>query len=348
MDKLMQMPFFKPLSRFAAIPRIPPQVLVAAIALMLALFPVLAHIIDTPFYVTLLTRIMIFGIVAVSLGFILGFAGLVCFGQAAFAGVGAYVVLIMSDHALNGVPLMTWPFTIQSTTSAFITWPAAMLVSALVALVIGLIALRTRGVYFIMLTLAFAQMIYFFFINLDAYGGEDGMRLAERSSTSGLLNLNDHVVFYYVTFVILALVYIFLRRAVNSRFGMVLRGSRQNERRMAALGYSSFRYKLTAFVIAGAIAGLAGALMINHGKFISPAFMHWVRSSDIIAMVVIGGTGNLMGPVLGAAAILGLEDVLSGYTEHWHLVYGPLLLLGVLFARRGLYGLLTGRGADND
>jgi branched-chain amino acid transport system permease protein len=339
---------YKHSKTLAAIPRIPPWVLLLAIMLALGLFPVLAYILDAPFYVTLVTRIMIFGIIAVSLGFILGFAGLVCFGQAAFAGVGAYVVLILSDHALNDSPLLTWPITISSTTSAFVTWPAAMLVSALVALVIGLIALRTRGVYFIMLTLAFAQMIYFFFINLDSYGGEDGMRLTQRSSTAGLLNLDNHVVFYYVTFVILALSYFFLRRLVDSRFGMVLRGNRQNERRMAALGYSCFKYKLTAFVISGAIAGLAGALMINHGKFISPAFMHWVRSSDIIAMVVIGGSGSLMGPILGAGAVLGLEDVLSGYTQHWQIVYGPLLLLFVLFARRGLYGILTGRGGDND
>lgn len=344
----MQLPLPKPSGRLAAIPRIPPGILLAVITLFLALFPVVAYYIDAPFYVTLLTRIMIFAIIAISLGFILGFAGLVCFGQAAFAGIGAYVVLIMSDHALNDVPLLTWPFTIPSSASAFITWPAAMLASALAALVIGLISLRTRGVYFIMLTLAFAQMIYFFFVNLDAYGGEDGMRLHDRSSTAGLLNLDNHVVFYYVTFVILALVYIFLRRLVDSRFGLVLRGNRQNERRMAALGFSCFKYRLMAFVISGAIAGLAGALMVNHGKFISPAFMHWVRSSDIIAMVVLGGTGNLMGPVLGAAAILGLEDVLSSYTEHWQIVYGPLLLICVLFARRGLYGILTGRGGDND
>lgn len=348
MDKLIELFFFKPANRQPGAGRIPPWLLLAFIGLALALLPVLTHFIDAPFYVTLVSRIMIFALIALSLGFILGFAGLVCFGQAAFAGVGAYVVLAMSDHALNGVPLMTWPFTIGSTTSAFITWPAAMLVSALVALVIGVIALRTRGVYFIMLTLAFAQMIYFFFVNLDAYGGEDGASLSERSSMAGLIDLDDQIVFYYVTFSILVLVYFVLRQFVDSRFGMVLRGGRQNERRMAALGYSCFRYRLAAFVISGAIAGLAGALMINHGKFISPSFMHWVRSSDIIAMVVLGGTGNLMGPVLGAVAILGLEDVLSSYTEHWHLIYGPLLLLCVLFARRGLYGVLTGRGADND
>ncbi|NYT68287.1 branched-chain amino acid ABC transporter permease [Pusillimonas noertemannii] len=344
----MELFLFKPSGGQASARRLPSWALLVIIGAGLALLPVLTHLIDAPFYITLFSRIMIFALIALSLGFILGFAGLVCFGQAAFAGVGAYVVLIMSDHAANGVPLVEWPFAIGSSSSAFITWPAAMLASGLVALVIGLIALRTRGVYFIMLTLAFAQMIYFFFVNLDAYGGEDGASLAERSSTAGLLDLDDKIVFYYVTFAILALAYIILRKFVDSRFGMVLRGGRQNERRMAALGYSCFRYRLVAFVISGAIAGLAGALMVNHGKFISPSFMHWVRSSDIIAMVVLGGTGNLMGPILGAAAILGLEDVLSGYTEHWHLIYGPLLLLCVLFARRGLYGILTGKGADND
>lgn len=328
--------------------RIPPWALLAFIAASLALLPVISHWVDAPFYITLFSRIMIFALIALSLGFILGFGGMVCFGQAAFAGVGAYVVLVMSDHAVKGVPLLDWPFVIGSSGSAFITWPAAMLVSGFVALLIGVIALRTRGVYFIMLTLAFAQMIYFFFVNLDSYGGEDGATLPERSSTAGLLDLDDKVVFYYVTFAILALTYIVLSRFVDSRFGMVLRGARQNERRMAALGYSCFRYRLVAFVISGAIAGLAGALMVNHGKFISPSLMHWVRSSDIIAMVVLGGTGSLVGPILGAVAILGLEDVLSGYTQHWHLVYGPLLLFCVLFARRGLYGILTGRGADND
>jgi branched-chain amino acid transport system permease protein len=191
-------------------------------------------------------------------------------------------------------------------------------------------------------------MIYFLFINLEGYGGEDGMRLAQRSTTADLVNLGNPTNFYYVVLGLLALLYFICRRLVDSRFGMVLRGSRQNERRMAALGFSTFRYKLTAFVISGTMAGLAGALMINQSRFISPSFMHWVRSSDIIAMVVLGGSGNLLGPILGAGAILGLEELLSSYTEHWQVVFGPILLLIVLFARRGIYGVLTGRGADND
>jgi len=331
-----------------SLPRVSPRVLFVLMSAGLLLLPVYAQLIDVPFYITLVSRMMIFAIIALSLGFILGFAGMVCFGQAAFAGIGAYVVLVFNHHAATGTPLVSGPLTLHSTASAFVTWPMAMLVSAFAAFVIGVFALRTRGVYFIMITLAFAQMIYFFFINLKGYGGEDGMRLSGRSTFSGLIDLGDQLTFYYVTLAVLALVYFLLRRLVDSRFGLVLRGNRQNERRMAALGFSTMKFKLVAFTMSGAIAGLAGALMVNHGEFISPAFMHWVRSSDIIAMVVLGGYANLMGPVLGAGIILGLEDVLSSYTEHWQIIYGPLLLLVVLFARRGMYGIVTGRGADND
>ena len=302
-----------------------PLLLVAAVTL-LALVPVVARLLDAPFYLTLVGRIMIFAIAALSLDLILGYGGMVSFGHAVYLGVGVYTVGILSAHGVA---------------SGFVQWPVAVAASAVIAAAIGLVSLRTSGVYFIMITLAFAQMLYFFGVSLKAYGGDDGMTIAERSRFAGLLDLENGTVFYYVILLLLVAFHWLAWRLVHSRFGMVVRGCRSNERRMRAIGYPTFRYRLAAFVIAGTMCGVAGVLLANFTKYASPAFMHWTRSGEIMVMVILGGMGTVFGPALGALAFLLLEEVLSGYTEHWAVFLGPILVVIVLFAKRGLFGLLA-------
>jgi branched-chain amino acid transport system permease protein len=298
----------------------------------LAAVPPVAALLGEPFYVDLFRRVLIFALAAVSLDFILGYGGMVSFGHAAYLGVGAYVVGILALHGVH---------------SGFVQWPAAMLVSLLVALAIGAVSLRTSGVYFIMITLAFAQMLYYLGISIEEYGGDDGMRLVARSRFVGPIDLDDPGVFYYVVLGLLVLALALGRRLVNSRFGMVVRAARSNERRTEAIGFPTFRYKLTAFAMAGALCGLAGALLANQTEYLTPSFSHWTRSGEIMFMVILGGMGTLVGPVLGALVFLLLEDMLSGYTEHWQIVLGPFLVVTVLFAKSGLLGLLPeGRRGD--
>ncbi len=307
----------------------PRNVVMTAMMIMLALVPVYAAAVGNNFVLILMTRIVIFAIAAVSLNLIMGYGGMVSLGHAAYLGVGGYVVGIL---AFEGIP------------SGFVQWPVAILVCGLVALIIGVLSLRTRGVYFIMITLAFAQMIYYVGASLSRYGADDGLTIYQRSQFAGLISLSSKTVFYYVCLVLLALTLVLVWRLINSRFGMAIRGSRSNDRRMRAIGFPTFRYRLVCFVIAGMICGLAGALLANHTEFISPAAMHWTRSGDLIIMVVLGGMGSLFGPVIGAVALLVLEEALSGLTEYWQIILGPLLLAVVLFARGGINGLLLGRG----
>jgi branched-chain amino acid transport system permease protein len=307
-----------------------------AVALLL---PPAMFALDEPFYVTLASRVLIYGLAAASLDLILGFGGMVSFGHAAFVGVGAYAVGIMFVHGFEGSYFLG---LMPGGDSALVVWPLAMLVSGGLALIIGAVSLRTGGVYFIMITLAFAQMLYFFFVSLETYGGDDGLSMYGRSQLPGL-DLSDDATFYYVCLALLLLFLWLGRRLTASRFGMVITGVRENERRMTALGFPTYRYKLTCFAIAGAVAGLAGALGANQTEFVSPALMHWTKSGEIMVMVIMGGMGTLIGPVFGAAAFLLLEDILSAWTEHWMIVLGPLLILIVLFAKRGIYGWLIGR-----
>ena len=311
----------------------------AALAIAL-LLPAVALGLDKPFFVTLASRMLIYGLAAASLDLILGFGGMVSFGHAAFFGVGGYTVGILFAHGFDGSAFLG---LFPGGDNALIIWPLAMLVSGLLALVIGAVSLRTGGVYFIMITLAFAQMLYYFFVSLETYGGDDGLSMYGRSRLPGL-DLADDATFYYVCLALL-LAFLWLgRRLVASRFGMVIAGVRENERRMVALGFPVYRYKLACFAIAGAVAGLAGALAANQTEFVSPGLMHWTKSGEIMVMVIMGGMGTLVGPVFGAAVFLLLEEVLSKWTEHWMIVLGPLLILIVLFAKRGLYGWLSGRG----
>jgi branched-chain amino acid transport system permease protein len=296
--------------------------------LALALVPPLAAALNQPFYVDLFRRMMIFAIAAVSLDLILGYGGMVSFGHAAYLGIGAYAVGIPAFHGVD---------------NGFVQWSLAIVASGLAALVIGAISVRTSGVYFIMITLAFAQMLYYLGISLETYGGDNGMRLARRS-LFGPVDLTNPAVFYYVVLAILVLFLVVGGRVVESRFGMVIRAARSNEPRARAIGFSPFRYKLTAFTIAGSMAGLAGALLANQTEYLTPDFMHWTRSGEIMFMVILGGMGTLVGPVVGAIVLLLLEDVLSALTAHWQIVLGPILIAVVLFARRGLHGLLAGAG----
>jgi branched-chain amino acid transport system permease protein len=296
--------------------------------LLLALVPPVAAAIGQPFYVDVFRRVMIFAIAAISLDLILGYGGMVSFGHAAYLGIGAYAVGIPAFYGIH---------------NGWLQWTMAVVVSAAAALLIGAVSLRTSGVYFIMITLAFAQMLYYLGNSVEEYGGDDGMRLAARSAL-GVVDLRNGTTFYYVVLALLVLSLAVGHRLINSRFGMVVRGVRSNEPRMRAIGFSTFRYKLVAFMVAGAMCGLAGALLVNHTEYVTPEFMHWTRSGDIMFMVILGGMGTLGGPVLGAVVLRLLEDlILPAWTQHWQAILGPFLVLVVLFAKRGLVGLLPER-----
>jgi branched-chain amino acid transport system permease protein len=303
-----------------------------------AAFPFVAKAIGDPSLIGLATRIAIYAIAAASLNLILGYGGMVSFGHAAYFGIGGYVVGILYQHFVDGDPFLGF---IPGTNQLLITIPAAIVISGLFALVLGALSLRTSGVPFIMITLAFAQMLFFLFVSLKAYGGDDGL-IVRRRNVLFDLNMADDTTFYYLTIALAVIYFIGFARLVRSPFGMLLGGIRQNERRMAAIGVSTYRYKLTAFVIAGMGAGLAGALMANYSKFVSPDMLHWTKSGDLMIMIILGGTGTLLGPALGAVALIGLETFLTSWTEHWKFILGPILIVIVLFSSGGLMSLFSG------
>ncbi len=309
----------------------PRTVLTVTLLVVLALVPIYAAFTGDPFALTLFTRVLIMAIAAVSLNLIMGYGGMASFGHAAYLGIGGYAVGIL------------WK---EGFASGFVQWSVAVGVSALFALVVGALSLRTRGVYFIMITLAFAQMVYYVAQGLDRYGGDDGLTIGQRSTFGGLVDLNNNTLFYYLCFALLLASVYLVSRLVNSRFGLALQGARSNERRMRAIGFPTFRYKLAAFVIAGVLCGLAGALLANHTNFISPAIMYWTRSGDLMVMVILGGLGSWFGPVIGAVLYLALEEALSRVTEYSGLVIGPVLLLAAIYLRGGIEGLFAGAGRD--
>ncbi len=308
----------------------------ACVLALCGFMPVIAPLVGEPYWTDIFLRIMIWAIAAVSLDLILGFGGMVSFGHAMFIGLGGYTVGILAYYEIfNG----------------FIQWPLALVVSGAVAAVVGAVCLRTRGIYFIMITLAFSQMIYFLAVSAEEFGSDDGLIIEGRSEfaihigdTSLALDLGEPMVFYYLVFAILALVLWIVHRIINSRFGMVIKGIKSNEGRMAAIGFDPFRYKLVCFIVAGVICGLAGVLMANGEKYISPDMMHWTKSGELIFMVVLGGMATVFGPVTGAVVFLFLSEVLSNITHNWHLIFGPFLVLVVLFARRGIDGLFAPKG----
>jgi branched-chain amino acid transport system permease protein len=286
--------------------------------------PPLMSALNQPFYIDLLRRVMIFAIAAISLNLILGYGGMVSFGHAAYLGTGAYAVGILAFYGVS---------------NGFLQFAVAIGASAVVALAIGSISIRTSGIYFIMITLAFTQMLYYLGISLAEFGGDDGMRLKAKSQFGGLLDLKDPVVFYYFALALMILSVFIVYRIVNSRFGMALRAAKSNEARTRAMGLSPYPYRLAAFVISGAMCGLAGALYANHTNYLTPGFMSWVQSGEFMFMVILGGMASTAGPVLGAFALLLVEEVLKGWTEHWQVILGPLLVLSVIFFKRGLAGI---------
>lgn len=299
--------------------------LLIALFIAFALVPLYGELAGDRFVISFATRIMIFAIVALSLDLILGYGALVSFGHAAFIGIGAYTVGILASHGI-------WDIAISL--------PLAILICALFAAITGAISLRTKGVYFIMITLAFGQMAFFTATSLSAYGGDDGLTIWGRSHVLGTRPLENDIVFYYVVFAALVAVFLLLRAIVNSRFGRVIRGAKENTARMESIGFDVFRYQLVAYVIAGSIAGLGGVLLANHAEFVSPAYMSWQRSGEFIIMVVLGGMGTLWGAIIGAAAFLLLEENLSHITQHWKMIFGPIIVLVALFAPKGLAGLI--------
>ncbi|MFI5000484.1 MAG: branched-chain amino acid ABC transporter permease [Reyranellales bacterium] len=315
--------------------RTPHGLATALVLLVFALLPLLTEAFDQRYLLSVGTRVVIWSIAAVSLNMILGYGGLVSFGHAAFFGIGGYAVGIL---AASGVQ------------SGWLQWPVAIAASVLWAAAVGALSLRTRGVYFIMITLAFAQLVYYVSAGMEAYGGDDGLNI-DRSRFSGLIDLRDKATFYWLCFILLCATLWFCGRLANSRFGWVLRGARSNELRMTALGYPVFRHRLVAFVISGAFGGLAGVLLANEGAYVSPAMMSWVKSGDLIVIVVLGGIGALFGPLYGTIAFFALEEFLKplldllhqGWGEYWQIVFGPMLVLVALYARGGLDSLLGRR-----
>jgi branched-chain amino acid transport system permease protein len=296
---------------------------------LLALLPVAVSLGLPAHWLTLVTRAMIFAIAALSLDLILGVGGLVSFGHAAFVGIGAYATGIMIT---------------EGRTEALLILPAVLVLCALFGAVTGAVSLRTRGVTFIMITLAFGQMVYFLAQALSAYGGDDGLTLYERSTILGFDPFKNRIGFFYVVLGVLAACYALISIIVASRFGRVLRAARENATRVAVTGFHVGRIRLVAYVISGMIAGLSGFLLANHTEFVSPAYMSWPRSGELIFMVVLGGVGSLHGAIIGAIAFLFAEDILSGLTEHWKVIFGPMIVLFVLFTRGGLVGLMRKLG----
>jgi branched-chain amino acid transport system permease protein len=292
---------------------------------LFALVPAAATALDDPFFLVIATRILAFAIAAMALDLVLGYGAMVSFGHAAYLGFGAYAVAILTKLGISDIGLHLL---------------AAIAFSALFAAITGAISLRTRGVYFIMITLAFAQMAYFFFVSISVLGGDDGTSLAQRSTLFGSDVLENDMALFYAALALLVGFYALCSAIVGSRFGRVLQGTRENRLRMEAIGFSPFPYQLTAFVISGCITSVAGVLLANQAEFVSPAFMNWHRSGELIVMVVLGGVGTLTGPIGGAVVALLLEEWLAVFTEHWKLAFGLILVLVVLFSRGGVAGLI--------
>ncbi len=304
--------------------------------------PLAALFLDAPFTITLATKVAILALAGVGLNIALGLGGLVSLGHAVFFGIGGYAMGILASHAQSFSPLMEWPLLIEGTKSMPVIWLLAVVASAFVALAIGAISLRTSGVYFIMITLAFGQMFYYFAISWPAYGGEDGLSIYVRNGFPGLNTLAP-IQFFAICFVILLAALWFNARLAKSPFGLALNAARQSAVRVETVGLSPFRLRLLAFVISGAITGLAGALFADLNRFVSPTMFSWQLSGEIMVFIILGGVGRLCGPLAGAALFITLEHFLGGLSEFWLIYLGALLLIVVLFARGGIIGLLAGR-----
>ena len=293
------------------------------------LFPIYTSLADLPFWNDVAMRIMLLGMAALGLNLVLGFGGMVSFGHAAFIGIGAYTVGISQFYGLD---------------NGWLQILFALLFCATIGLIIGFLALRTKGIYFIMITLAFAQMLYFFFVSLEVFGGDDGMSL-ERAEFF-IIDLWDPLRLYYLIWMALFSVSIFLLLIIHSRFGVILQGIKDNESRIEAMGLSTFRFKITAYVLSSAVCGLAGALFANWQEYVSPDIMHWSRSGELMIVIVLGGLSYIAGPLIGAIVFFLLEEFLPEliyfiapqYSENWMIIFGPMLIAVVLFTKGGLMG----------
>jgi len=314
-------------------------------AFILALFlivPIYALVMDEPFTITLMTRAVVFALAAIGLNIALGLGGLVSLGHAVFFGLGGYAMGILAHHGQTFTPVAEWPLLIEGTKSMPIIWLVALVVSSFAAYIIGLLSLRTSGVYFIMITLAFGQMFFFFSISWSEYGGEDGLSIYVRNGFPGL-NTLDPIQYYGLCFAILCAVLLFTSRLAKSPFGLALNAARQTPQRVETIGLDSKRLKLIAFVISGAITGLAGALFADLNRFVSPTMFSWQLSGEIMVFIIIGGVGRLYGPVVGALVFVALEHLLGGLSDFWHIYLGLLLLVIVLFGKGGIIGMVSGR-----
>lgn len=310
-----------------------PMTLTVVVLALLAVSPFIADAFGLGYLQSTLTRVAILGMAAVALDYVVGYCGLVSLGHALFLGVGAYTTGILIFHVGDNL----W-----ATDQALIAWPLAMAAGAALGWLFGRLALRTRAVYFIMITLAFNQMMFFLFNSLEPYGGDDGVRLRQRSKL-GPLSLDDDRVFFYVCFVLLVVTVVCFNLLIRSPSGWILRGARDNELRMRSVGAATRRHQLVAFVISGAFVALAGALAVNETQFMSPGLAHWTQSGELLLMVIVGGVGSLVGGVLGAGAILLLEEGAIEFTRNWHFYVGLGLILIVLLARGGIAGVILGR-----
>lgn len=309
--------------------RSPRPWLALVIVLVLLAVPLLSHWAGTSFYLSFATRIVVFAIAVSGLNLVLGYGGLISLGHALYVGLGAYVVGIGAFHGL---------------TNGWVQLGIAIALAVSVASVTGWVSLRTRGIGFIMITLAFNQMFYFLAVSLKQYGGDDGLPLDERSVLAPVPPLDGKVTLYYLSLAVLFVVMYSVWRLVHSRFGCVLRGFQANERRMLAAGFPRVRYQLSAFVLSAVICTVAGLLQANLTEFVSPAYLSWQASGELILIVVLGGLGSVIGPVVGAVVLLVLEELLSGMTQHWMAILGPLILLVALLSQRGIWGVVRDWG----
>lgn len=312
---------------------------------LLAAVPLWAYVSDEPFTITLSTKVAILALAGVGLNFALGLGGLVSLGHAMFFGIGGYAMGILASHAQSYTPIYDGFFVLEGTKSMVVIWLVAVLAGATAALVIGALSLRTTGVYFIMITLAFGQMFYYFTISWPAYGGEDGLSIYMRNGFPGL-NTLDPIQFFALCYGVLLVVLYLFWRLEQAPFGLVLKASRQNPLRVTTVGLGVYRIQLIAFVMSGAVTALAGALFADLNRFVSPSMFSWQTSGEIMIFVILGGIARLCGPVIGAAVFILLEQILGDLSQFWHIYLGVILLVVVLFAKGGLTGLITRRGAS--
>lgn len=313
----------------------------------LLLVPLWAHFAEEPFIITLATRAAIFAMAGIGLNIALGQGGLVSLGHAIFFGLGGYSMGILASHAQTYTPMTDWPVLIEGTKSMPIIWLCAIAVSGIAALVIGALSLRTTGVYFIMITLAFGQMFYYFAVSWSAYGGDDGLPIYMRNDFPGL-NTLDPIQFFVIVFSLLCCIVVFAGILSRSSFGLALNAARQSPTRVATVGISPYQIQLLVFTISGMITGLAGALFADLNRFVSPSMFSWQTSGEIMVFIILGGVARLCGPVVGAVVFITLEHFLGGLSDYWHIYLGVLLLLIVLFARGGIIGLLLGQEKVHD